>query len=729
MIFKRKRFPFYRQHDAVDCGPTCLRMIARYYGKSYSLQALREKAYIGHDGVSALGLREAANTIGMHSLAVRVPHDKLDMLPLPYIAHWKENHFVVVHKVHNNKIHVADPAHGLLTYSREEFVQDWVGENGKEGVLIVFEPAADFNHRQDDEPLHKATFRLLWGYLTDHKQALLWVILLMVIISFVQIVLPFLTKLIVDKGIGRRDVPLLYLILTGQLVLYSGRTLAEFARRRILLHVGTRVNISLVADFLEKLMKLPLSFFDGKMLGDLLQRVNDHSRIEVFLTNALLQAVFLVINLLAFSVALAVFSPRIFAVFVIGSAIYATYFLFFLSRRQELDYKRFTQLSENQSTLVQLIRGMPEIKLNADEKRKRQEWQQIQEKLYQVNIASLTLNQYQQGGASFINELKNLMIVFLAATSVISGDITLGSMLAIQFIVGQLNTPVTQLLDFAHTTQDAKISLERLGEVHQAQDEDAGRKRICILPAARSLSLVNVSFRYGGPDAQPVLIDLNLHIPVGKVTAVVGPSGSGKTTLLKLLLKFYEPARGTIQLGDMDLLALDSHFWRQQCGVVMQDGYIFSDTVANNIAFGTTDLDETRLLHALETANLRSFIESLPSGYRTKIGHDGHGLSRGQKQRILIARAIYKNPDYLFFDEATNALDASNEKTIVENLARFFAGKTVFIIAHRLSTVKEADQIVVLDKGQIVEQGTHAGLIHKRSAYYHLVKDQLELGA
>ncbi len=724
--FPLRKFPFYKQLDAMDCGPTCLRMIAKHYGKSYSLQSLREKSFISREGVSLLGLDEAAETIGMRTLAVRIPYDKLDEVPLPCIAHWKQRHFVVIHKLKKQRVYVADPAHGLLIYSKKEFIDRW-GKKDDEGVLLLLEPTPQFYLEQDDRDQDTVSFGFLLRHLAAHRKALLTVLLFMLVGTLLQFALPFLTQAIVDRGINGRNLNLVYAILIAQFMLYTGQTWADFIRSRILLRVGTRINIAIISDFLAKLMRLPLSFFDTKVIGDLLQRINDHYRIESFVTTTLLSVVLSLATLLAFGVALIVESVEIFTVFVIGSLFYVVWVLFFMKRRRDLDYKRFDQLSNNQSTLIQLIRGMPEIKLNNAEQQKRWEWQQIQEKLFRVNVDSLVLNQYQQGGGFFINQVKNILVTFLAASSVIAGEMTLGQMMAIQLIAGHLNSPIMQFLTFIRTAQDAKISLERLGEIHNQRDEDVNKAKISRWPQQQSLYIQGLNFQYEGPHSPYVFQDLSLHIPAGQVTAIVGPSGSGKTTLLKLLLKFYEPDEGVVMLGDLNLADLDSKLWRQQCGVVMQDGYLFSDTIARNIALSAETVDQARLQRAVKIANIREFIESLPMGYETKIGQDGHGLSRGQKQRFLIARAVYKDPAYLFFDEATNALDASNERSIMEKLEAFFKGKTVVIIAHRLSTVKKADQIVVLEQGQIVEQGAHAELTSLRGAYYNLVKDQLEL--
>lgn len=723
------KFPFYKQLDAMDCGPTCLRMIARYHGKSYSLQTLRDNSFVTREGVSLLSLNEAAETIGMRTLHVHLPYEKIDEVPLPCIAHWKHNHFVVIHKFKNNKVFVADPAHGLLTYTKEGFLKGWrKKEKGDEGVLLLLEPTPQFYRHEDKSQQRTVSIQFLLSYLAQHKRGLAYVVLLMGVGTLLQFAFPFLTQAVVDVGIAQQNLNFVYMVLIAQLMLYIGQTISDFVRGHLLLRISTRINIAIISDFLAKLMKLPLSFFDVKMIGDLLQRINDHYRIEQFITGTLLGTLFSLVTLLAFGAALIWQSSQIFFVFLLGSLIYVVWISFFMKRRRELDYKRFDQLSDNQSTLIQLIRGIPEIKLNNAEKQKRWEWQQIQEALFKVNIDSLVLGQYQQGGGSFINQFKNIVIAFLAARAVILGDITLGNMMAIQMIVGQLNGPVAQLLGFVRAAQDARLSLERLGEIHDRQDEDTFPKKITTLPADRTLSVCNLAFQYDGPHAPFVFDDLTLQIPSGKITAIVGSSGSGKTTLLKLLLKFYEPTRGEVRLGYINLSRLDSKVWRQQCGVVMQDGYIFSDTIARNIALSDDTVDPETLRHAAQVANIHTFIEALPLKYETKIGPDGHGLSRGQKQRILIARAVYKNPAYLFLDEATNALDATNERTIMEQLEHFFAGRTAVVIAHRLSTVKKADQIIVLDQGRILERGTHAALIAQKGAYYHLVKDQLELG-
>lgn len=716
----------------MDCGPTCLRMIAKHYGKSYSLQMLREKSFIGREGVSLLGISDAAEAIGFRTLAVKCTFDKLEEeVPLPCIAHWQQRHFIVIHKIKKGKVYAADPAYGLITYSKEEFLKGWLtlkSDESHTGSLLLLEPTPEFYEAEDESKSKKSSFSFLFKYLVSYKKYLLQLFLGLLVGSILQLIFPFLTLSIVDIGITHQDLGFVYLVLLAQLMLFFSRTAVDFIRSWILLHIGTRINISIISDFLIKLMKLPVSFFDSKRIGDLLQRIQDHYRIENFLTSSTLNILFSVINLFVFGVVLAVFNLKIFAVFLTGSAIYMVWIITFLKKRKELDYKRFDQMSENQGNLIQLITGMQEIKLNNCERQKRWQWEHIQARLFRVNVKSMALNQYQQAGAVFINELKNIFITFLAAKAVIDHQMSLGEMLAVQYMIGQLNAPIDQMIGFIQAAQDARISLDRLSEIHNQEDEEKAGEKITIFPEDKSLSVRNISFHYDGPHLEPVLKDLSLEIPAGKITAIVGMSGSGKTTLVKLLLKFYEPSSGDIKLGDVKLSNISNRLWREKCGAVLQDGFIFNDSIANNIAIGDERIDKEKLLCAVKVANIQEFIESLPLGYNTRIGSDGHGLSQGQKQRILIARAVYKDPEYIFFDEATNALDANNERVIMKNLDEFFKGRTVVVVAHRLSTVKNADQIVVLDRGQIVEFGDHALLTERRGSYYNLVKNQLELG-
>ncbi len=725
------RFPFYRQFDAMDCGPACLRMITRYYGKTYTLQYLREKCYLDREGVSLKGISEAAESIGFRSLAVKVPFEQgkddpsLLTAPLPVIAHWNQNHFVVVFKANRKHIWIADPGAGKFKLERQVFQRHWLSD-GDKGVLLLLEPGQAFYNREGSVD-NKKGFGFLLTYLLPYKKLIWQLALGLALTSVFALIFPFLTQSIVDVGIQNQNIGFIYLVLIGQLVLFTSQTVVKFIQNWILLHIGIRINVALISDFLIKLMKLPLGFFDTKMTGDLLQRIGDHKRIEAFLTQSTLSIIFSVFNLVVFAGVLLYYSVPIFLIFLIASALYIIWILFFLKRRKEIDYQAFQQMSRNQDSLIEIIQAMPEIKLQGSQLKRRWKWAEIQAKLFKVQTSALTISQYQDGGASFINQLKDILITVLAAQSVVEGKITLGMMLAIQYIIGQLNAPLQQFIGFIRAAQDARISLERLGEIHEQENEESDDLvKTTQLPTG-DIRIENLSFRYT-PLSDWVLENLHLVIPRGKVTAIVGASGSGKTTLVKLLLGFYPPAKGTIRIGTTNLQQLQQKIWRQHCGAVMQDGYIFSDTIANNIAESDDYPDYDKIHHAVKVANIGEFIESLPLGFNTMIGARGNGVSQGQRQRLLIARAVYKDPEFLFFDEATNALDANNERVIMGHLEQFFKGRTVIVVAHRLSTVKNADQIIVLDKGAIAEQGTHQELVLKQGAYYTLVKNQLELG-
>lgn len=724
----------------MDCGPTCLRMVAKFYGKRYSLEKLRELSHITREGISLLGISEAAEKIGFRTLAATVTFDQLDNeVLLPCIIHWNQNHFVVVppqnynSKKENSKILLADPAHGLVKTDKATFLNSWAGKEGKQGIVLLLEPTPLFYQQEDDKETTRG-FSFLFRYLRPFHKYVGQLALGMLLGSLLSLVVPFLTQSLVDYGVNYQNLDFIKLILISQLVLFIGTTAVDMIRSWILLHMNSRINISILSDFLIKLMKLPIRFFDTKMIGDITQRINDHHRIEQFLTNSTLNTLFSCVSLFIFSIVLGIYSLKILFVFLLGSAIGVGWILFFLKKRKELDYKRFQQMSNNQNNIYELITGMQEIKLNNCETTKRWDWERIQAKLFKLNIGSLTLEQYQQTGNLFFSQLKNIFISYISAREVVEGNMTLGMMLSVSYIIGQMNSPVEQLLAFFRAAQDAKISLERLGEIHQRDNEEkesddpAAYQNATSLFRAGDIRLEKLSFQYSGPSSPHVLKDVDLVIPEGKVTAIVGGSGSGKTTLLKLLLQFYEPTGGKIFVGNSEMPALSPRWWRSQCGVVMQEGFIFSDSIANNIAVSDEKIDRKKLQHAVTVSNIAQFIQELPLGYNTKIGNSGNGISTGQKQRLLIARAVYKNPGYLFFDEATSALDANNEKIIMENLGRFFQGKTVVVIAHRLSTVKNADQIVVLEQGKIVETGTHQTLTRQRGKYYELVKNQLELG-
>lgn len=715
----------------MDCGPTCLRMVAKYFGKNFSLQKIRDTSGINREGVSMLGISEAAEKLGFRSMGSRLTLKQLNEAELPAILHWNQNHFVVLYKVKAGKVYyVADPAKGLIKYTKTEFLQHWlsVHNNGhSHGIALMLSPSPTF-YQQEGDKNEALNFGFLLRYLFRYKQLIVQLFVGLGVGSLLQLIVPFLTQSVVDIGINTRNLNFIYIVLIAQTMLFLGRMSVDFIRSWILLHISTRVNISILTDFLIKLMKLPMGFFDTKMTGDIMQRMNDQKRIESFLTGSTLSIIFSLFNLVVFTVVLAYYNINIFFIFLISSALYSLWVIAFLKKRRELDFKRFDISAKNQSNVVQLIAGMQEIKLNNCEQQKRWEWEHLQAGLFRFSVKSLSLGQVQQAGTFFINEGKNILITFLVAKAVIDGQLTLGGMMAIQYIVGQVNSPIEQLLGFIQQLQDAKISLERLNEIHQMEDEEAiGKTFTKELPNNKSISINKLTFSYPGAGNEPVLKDIDLYIPEGKTTAIVGMSGSGKTTILKLLLRFYIPQKGELKVGSTYLDQISHRFWRNRCGIVMQDGFIFSDTIAKNIAVADEYPHMEKLQHAIKIANITDLIDDLPLGLNTKIGAEGNGISQGQKQRILIARAVYKNPEYIFFDEATNALDANNESIIMQNLQEFFKGRTVVVVAHRLSTVKNAENIVVLKQGLIIEQGTHAQLTANKGEYYQLVKNQLEL--
>ncbi|QEM05984.1 peptidase domain-containing ABC transporter [Mucilaginibacter rubeus] len=723
------KFKFYKQLDSMDCGPTCLRMVASYHGRKFQLRTLSNICGFNKDGVSMLGLNDAAQKIGFKTLGVKMTVQQLNFAEKPVILHWRQSHFVVLYRIENDKYYLADPASGLITLNENDFKNNWLNDEKEEGIALLLFPTPEF-YKQQGEKKERVQWLFIFRYLIKYKQLLFQLILGLLIGSLLQLIAPFLTQSIIDIGVNTHNISYLNTILLAQAALIVGRVSLEFIRAWIILHISTRINIAILTDFLIKLMKLPMSFFDTKMTGDIMQRMNDQKQIETFLTSSALTTVFSVFNLIIFSVVLAFYNLSIFYVFAGGSLLYTFWVSLFLRQRRVLNYKNFEIAAKNQSCMVQMITGMQEIKLNNCEQEKRWEWEEIQAKLFNFSVKKIALSQYQQAGTTFINEGKNLLITFLSATAVINGQISLGAMLAVQYIVGQLSNPVDLLLAFVQNFQDARISLERLNEIHEMQDEETAEKQwISHLPTDKSLSINNVTFRYPGAGNEAVLKNIDLYIPEGKTTAIVGMSGSGKTTILKLLTRFYEPESGTITIGDEVINQIKFKTWREQCGMVMQDGFIFSDTIERNIAVGSGKPDLTRLVRAIHVANLKDFIEGLPLGLNTRIGPEANGISQGQRQRILIARAVYKDPHYIFFDEATNALDATNEHIINENLKAFFKGRTVLIVAHRLSTVSHADNIIVLERGVITEQGTHRELTDSKGRYYSLVKNQLELGA
>lgn len=730
------KFPNYIQPDNKDCGPTCLRIISKYYGKNIPLQTIRDIAETTREGSSLLSLSDAAERIGFKTLGVKANVQMLmKEVPLPCILHWHNVHFVVLYKVKKKQndyiFYISDPSYGLITYNSQDFLKAWIGSNANtdvsEGVALLLETTPEFSKNDWDGNNDKTRLSYLFKYLLKYKALFIQLIVSLVATSLISLIFPFITQSVVDVGIQNQDVNFIFIVLLAQIMLFTGKAAIEVIRSWILLHLSTRINISIVSDFFIKLMNLPISFFDTRMTGDIMQRISDHHRIEQLLTNSSLNTIFNLFSLVIYSVILLLYDYKLFLIYLCGSLVYIFWISFFLNRRRELDYKKFSQVSQEQSAVIELINGMQEIKMHNAEKQKRWKWEFLQVKLFKINIETLSLEQLQTVGGNFINQMKDVFISFFTAKLVIDGKITLGMMLSTQYIIGQLSVPLAQFLEFLKNYQDAKISLERLGEIHNKDNEEDTNAIYEYDLQNNDIIVDNLDFRYTGTDNY-VFENLNIVLPYQKTTAIVGASGSGKTTLLKLLLKFYEPTKGTVRVGKSSLSNVPPRIWRDKCGVVMQEGYIFNDSIAGNIAIGDDVINKEKLRKAVEIANIKEFVEGLPLNYNTKIGNEGAGMSGGQKQRLQIARAVYKSPEYIFFDEATSALDANNEKVIMENLEQFFKGKTAIVIAHRLSTVKHADKIIVLDKGKVVEEGNHSELVALKGEYFKLVKNQLELG-
>lgn len=726
-----RRFPLILQRDAIQCGVSCLQMICKYYGQSYSFEELEKICIPTVEGISLLGIKDAAEIVGFSTTCCQLSLNALKRISFPCILHWNQNHFVVLYKYKQGKFYIADPGIGKIKYLEKEFVKYWSFDcqNSNMGTCLLLVPTESFLNNIKKNKETSSSLEVVIGYIQQYKKYLAVIAMGLLAGCILEIILPFLTQAIVDIGIHKQDINLIFLILLGELMIVVGKTSIDFIRRWLLLHISVRLNLFLVSDFFIKLLRLPMYFFESKLIGDFMQRIGDHNRIQSFLTNQVLSLLFALVSFLVLGSVLVYYDIKIFVTFLIGSIVYGTWIALFLKERKIIDYKLFGLQAKNQDRTFQFITSIQEIKLQGCECRRRWEWEDNQADLFTVQMRSMKLQQTQEAGSIFINEVKNIVITVLAATAVIHGHMSLGAMLAVQYIIGQLNSPIEQLMSFVNSFQDVKLSLERINEIHKVKEEETNCNQLTeFQDADESIYINQIDFKYNHHSRKNTIENVTLCIPQGKVTAIVGASGCGKTTLLKLLLGFYPVIKGSVSIAGHNLNEYNIKWWRKHCGVVMQDGVIFSESISRNIAVGDEEIDVERLEQAARIANIHDYIMGLPLKYNTQIGRDGVGLSQGQKQRILIARAVYKNPAYIFLDEATNALDAKNEKAIVENLNEFYKGRTVVVVAHRLSTVKNADQIIVLDNGKVVETGNHASLIGKRGAYYNLVKNQLELG-
>jgi ATP-binding cassette subfamily B protein len=725
----------------MDCGPTCLKMVCEYFGRNYDIDHLRNLCHLTKQGATMQGMSKASEMIGLRSLAVNISINQLKKsAPLPCILHWTQNHYVVLFDIqeqkNKTKYVIGDPAFELITIEEEEFLDSWISNNNK-GICLLFEKTGEFKESVSQEKKSLTSFSSVFKYLRPFRAKMAIVLGSLLAGTFLTLTIPFLMQNMVDGGILAKNYSVINLVLLAQFVIFSASIINEFFRTRILLHINNKITIDILSDFLIKIFRLPIRFFDSKTVGDLSQRIADHGKVQGFLTGTSITIVFSLVNLVVYTVVLLYYKVSVFFIFLIFTIAGILWILLFLKKRKNLDFLRFQKNAENQNVVYELISSMQEIKVHNIEQKKRWKWEKSQKDLNLLNIKSLDLNQLQSAGSSLLLHFKNIIITFVCAKSVIEGEMTLGIMMSVSFLIGQMRTPVEQILSFIVTAQDAKLSFIRLQEIHQIKDEDDAdllnkpfeyfEATLRGNEAEGGILIKDLSFSYD-KNGEEVLKNINLLIPEKKTTAIVGTSGSGKTTLLKMLLKFYQPDSGQISINGMDLEAIPASTWRSNCGIFMQEGHIFNDSIAENVAPGEDLPDIGKVDEALKAANIYDYVVNLALKHDTKIGSEGLGLSVGQKQRILIARAIYKNPRFIFFDEATSSLDANNEKAIMNNLREFFKDKTVITVAHRLSTVAHADNIIVMEQGEIIEQGTHAGLISKQGAYYHLIKNQLELG-
>ena len=722
------------QTDSMDCGAACLCMIARHYGKKYSMRFFRENAHISREGISMLGLSMAAEKVGFRTLSAKITVEQLaEQIALPCILHWDGRHYVVCHRVSgkgsDRVFHICDPAIGKIRVRGDELRSHWLsGHLGEEevGLAMQLEPAPDFREKQPEDPADGFGLLFFSRYILPHKWQLAGLLFGALVVMTMGYFLPFISQSVVDIGILGRNMDFIVLMMAMQLMISFSQTTVMFMQGWVSLHVNTVINVRLISDYLGKLARMPLPFFEVRTLGDILQRIGDHDRIKSFLMNDLTDIVFATVTFVTFSVVLGIYNWRILAIFLLGNTAYALWVVSFMHYRRELDNRVFQQSATLQNNMVQFIRGMQEIKLNNLEERKCREWESLQAGLYRLGRRGLMIGQVQQAGLLVFSTTTGIAISYMTARRVVDGEMTLGMMTSLSFILGQVSGPIGSFIGFIQRYQDARISLERLGDIHARKeggmDEGTGRNG---MPTGKDIRFRNVSFSYNGMDRDMVLKDISFTIPQGHVTAIVGRSGCGKTTLMKLMQGFYQPVHGTVEVGGTPLPDISLREWRTHLGAVMQDGYIFSDSIAGNVAVDE-DADMARVEDALEAVNMKGFVHSLPNGTDTKIGEDGLQLSQGQRQRILLARVIYKRPEYIFLDEATNSLDTKNENDIMAYIKKNLKGHTVIIVAHRLSTIRDADSIVVLENGRVAEQGVHSQLLCNKGIYYQLVQAQLD---
>lgn len=710
----------------MDCGPACIKIIARHYGKTLSMKYLRDKCFITREGISMFDIGQAAESIGFRTLALKLNFDDLyKKMPLPLIVHWKEKHFVVVYKITKTKVFVSDPASGLISYTYAEFCDAWY-KNNNMGAAVVMEPTTDFNSVIDNET--SSSLKYFRRYLKPYHKYLIQVIIGMLVGLLIGLMSPFISQSVVDFGISGANMGFIKTMMIAGIVLAFSSLVSGFIQSRLMLYVSERINMSMVSDFLRKSLKLSVAFFERKTISDLLTRIGDQDRIQSFIMSTFLGIFINVLLLIIYSCLMLYYESNMFFVFLIGNLIYTGWIFLFLKRRKKLDNILFELRSTNQNAMLEILNSVQDIKANSIANSRRWRWEFSRFKIYGLHVKNMDMDQIQSAGASLIMKLQGVVIAYIAATNVINGTMTLGMMMAAQYILGQLSGPLSSMIGYVNSYQFAQLSLKRVNEVI-LDEKPEGSKAFNNVPENKTITLTNVTFHYN-PNFEAVLKNINITIPQHKTTAIVGESGSGKTTLVKLLLRFYDPDSGSIEVGGIQIDNIDLDKWRRGCGVVLQDGRLFNETILYNICLqdDEADIKMDRLKDVIQLANIGDFINERPLKVYTQLGENGNGLSQGQKQRILIARALYKNPDFIFLDEATNSLDANNEKVISRNLDQIMEGKTAVVIAHRLSTVKNADNIIVLDKGSVVEQGTHDELIALKGMYYGLVYNQLDLG-